>query len=189
MTPRYLPVQLDAANEEVKAIYADVETDVGFVPNFIKTLAHSSNFLKAIAGLYCGVLAGPTSLSEKTRQLAILKTGKLDKCQYTVAHGTELARKAGWTDEQIEAMDDYAQSDLFSYYEKEVLELAELVTRQPDEITVEFWTQFDNHFTSDEAVELITLISLSHTINSIVLALQVEPESQFTGEVPKPVHA
>lgn len=175
---RYLPVQWDAANEKIKAVYTEVENDVGFVPNFIKTLAHSDNFLKAVAELY-RQLTGETSLSEKIRQLAILKTSKLDKCNYTITQHVELARKAGWSDEQLEAMDSYAESDLFTYYEKEVLQLAELVTRQPDEITADYWTQVDNHFTSDEVIELVTLISFFHMVNCWALSLQVELEPQF----------
>lgn len=173
--PRYLPVQLDAANEHVKAVYAELEKDVGFVPNFIKTLAHSNNFLKAVADVHRRLM-GQTNLSEKTRQLAILKTAKLDKCAYTVTQHAALASKAGWSDEQIQAMDNYLESDLFSYNEREVLQLAEFVTRRPDEIPEEYWTQFDNHFTSDEAVELITLIAFSHMINCLVLTLQVDAD-------------
>jgi len=171
--PRYLPVQLDAANEEIKAVYNDVERDLGFVPNFLTTLAHSDNFLKPIADAYRRLM-GETALSEKIRQLAILKTCKICKCQYTIAHHTELARKAGWTDQHIEAMDDYSRSDLFTYYEKEVLQLAELVTIEPDEITVEYWTQLDNHFTSNEVVEMITLIGFFNMLNRFVLSIQVE---------------
>lgn len=171
--PRYLPVQLDAANDEIKKVYARVEEALGSVPNFIKTLAHSPNFLKPVAEAYCRLLT-ESNLSEKLRQLAILKTCKLDKCPYTIAQHTEQAKKAGWTEEQIEALEDYARSDLFTYHEKEVLQLAELVTRRPDEISFDFWSQFDNHFTSDEAVELITLITFFHMVNRFVLALEVE---------------
>jgi hypothetical protein len=46
--PKYLPVQLDAANHDIKAVYDKMEQDIGFVPNFIKTLAHSGNFLEAV---------------------------------------------------------------------------------------------------------------------------------------------
>lgn len=179
--PKYLPVQWDAANEKIKGVYTEVEKDIGFVPNFIKTLSHSDNYLKAVADLYRRLM-GQTSLSEKIRQLAILKTCKLDKCSYTVTQHTELARKAGWSDEQLEAMDDYAESDLFTYYEKEVLKLAELVTRRPDEINFDYWTQFDNHFTSDEGVELITLIGFFHMVNCWALSLEVELEPQFQSQ-------
>ncbi|MCH6569227.1 MAG: carboxymuconolactone decarboxylase family protein [Acidobacteria bacterium] len=176
--PKYLPVQLDAANHDIKAVYDKMEKDIGFVPNFIKTMAHSGNFLEAVANLY-RTLLGETSLSEKLRQLAILKTCKIQKCKYTIICYTDLAKKMGWTDEQIEAMDDYPESDLFSYYEKETLQLAELVTLEPDEIPDDYWLQLDNHFTSDQVVELITLIGFFNMINRFILTLDIEPDPQF----------
>lgn len=174
--PRYLPVQLDAANEDIKKVYSQMEQDIGFVPNFIKTLAHSGNFLEVMADLYLRLM-GETSLHERLRQLAILKTCKLHKCKYTVTLHTELAKKAGWTDEQIQAMDDYVSSDVFTYYEKEILRLAELVSLEPDEIQDDYWTQLDNHFTSDQVVELIGLIGFFNMINRFILSLQIEPDA------------
>ena len=96
--------------------------------------------------------------------------------QYTVTYHAELARKAGWSDEQIESMDDYSSSDLFSYYEKEVLQLAEQVSAEPEEIQDDFWTQLDNHFTSDQVVELITLVAFFNFLNRFIQALQIEPD-------------
>jgi uncharacterized peroxidase-related enzyme len=179
--PRYLPVQLDAANDHIRKVYSEIEKDIGFVPNFIKTLAHSGNFLEGVADLY-RELMGETSLSEKIRQLAILKTCKLNRCQYTVTGYSELAKKGGWTDEQIEAMDDYVNSDLFNFYEKEVLQLAEQITKEPDEIQDDFWTQLNNHYTSDQVVELVTVIGFFNMINRFILSLQVEPDPEFASE-------
>ncbi len=177
--PRYLPVQLDAANDHVKKVYSDIERDIGLVPNFVKTLAHSGNFLESVTDLYRNLM-GETSLSEKIRQLAILKTCKLNRCQYMVTCYLELAKKGGWTEEQIEAIDDYMSSDLFNYYEKEVLQLAEQITEEPDEIQDDFWAQLNNHYTSDQVVELVTLIGFFNMINRFILALQVEPDPEFS---------
>lgn len=176
--PRYLPVQLDAANDRIKKVYSEAEENIGFVPNFLKTLAHSGNFLEGVANLHRDLL-GETSLSEKIRHLAILKTCKVNKCEYTVIRYSELAKKEGWTDEQIEAMDDYVNSDLFTYYEKEVLQLAEQITEEPDEIQDSFWTQLDNHFTSDQVVELVILIGFFNMLNRFVLGLKIDLEPQF----------
>jgi len=179
--PRYLPVQLDAASDEVKKIYSGAEEDIGFVPNFLKTLAHSGNFLPSIVELY-KTLLGETSLSPKVQQLAILKTCKVNKCKYTVTCFAEMACKAGWTEEQIEAMEDYSSSDLFTYYEKDVLQLAEMVSLDPDEIQDVFWNQLDNHFTSDQIIEPVTLIGFFNMLNRFILALQIEPDPQFVAQ-------
>jgi uncharacterized peroxidase-related enzyme len=173
--PRYLPVQLEAANDQVKTVYADVQGRLGAVPNVIKTVAHSDRILKSVADAYLA-LNGETGLSEKLRQLVILKTCRLDKCPYTVARHEALARSAGWTDDQLTALDEYGQSDLFSFYEKDALRLVELVRSTPDEITNEFWTQLDNHYTSDQVVEMITLVGFYGMINRLALSLQIAPD-------------
>lgn len=171
--PRYLPVQLDAASDTTRAVYADVEKQLGFVPNFIKTLAHSERVLKPVADAYLA-LNGETGLSEKIRQLVILKTCRMDGCKPMIERHTELARAAGWGDEHLQAMDDHAQSELFSYYEKEVLRLVELVGSAPDEIPADYWNQLDNHYTSDQVVEMITLIGFYGMINRFMIALGIE---------------
>ncbi len=173
--PRYLPVQIDAAGEPVKRVYADVQQKLGHVPNFLKTLAHNDRILKPIADAFLSA-TGESSLSEKTRQLVILRVCQLDKCKYTVDVHTLLARKAGWSEDHLKAMDDYNQSELFSFYEKEALRLVELVRSTPDEIPSDYWAQLDNHYTSDQVVEMVTLIGFIGMINHLILALQIGPD-------------
>ena len=70
--PRYLPVQIDAASEPVKQVYADVQQKLSNVPNFIKTLAHNDRILRPIAESFL-TLVRESSLSEKTRLLVMLR--------------------------------------------------------------------------------------------------------------------
>jgi len=170
--PRYLPVQPDAANDSVKSIYADLERQLGEVPAFLKTLAHSNRFLKPVAEAYLG-LQGESGLSDKTRQLVILKTCRLDKCKPMIDKHTELAKTAGWTDEQLQGFDNPADNPALSFYDKDALRFVELVRSTPDEIPVDFWTQLDNHYTSDQVVEMIVLIGFYGMINRFMLALEI----------------
>ena len=147
---RYLPIQTDAASDEIRETYQEVEDQLGFVPNYLKTLAHSPNYLKAVANLYTTVCKSG-ELSEKLRALVMLKTSKVDRCEPTVTQFTQMALEAGWTEDQIKALDEYADNDLFSFYEKDALNLIEQALNHPDDISEsQFWTQLDNHFTSDQ---------------------------------------
>lgn len=173
---RYLPVQPDAAYDEIKKVYSTLEGELGIVPNYLKTLAHSPHYLKPVAELYLKV-NGECGLSEKLKQLVILKTCKLDRCKATVQWHKDLAGRSGWSDEQIEAMDSFHDSDLFNYYERDVLTLVEYVLTSPDDIPeAAFWTTLDNHFTSDQVVEMITLIGFYNMVNRFLLAIEVEPD-------------
>ncbi len=173
--PRYLPVQIDAASEPVKSVYADVQQKLGNVPNFVKTLAHNDRILRPIADGFL-TLVRASSLSEKTRLLVMLRVSQLDKCKNSVDQLTSFARKAGWSEDQLKAMDDFNQSELFSFYEKEALKLVELVRSTPDEIPGDYWAQLDNHYTSDQVVEMVTLIGFMGMINHLILAVQIDPD-------------
>lgn len=174
--PRYLPLQADAAYPEIKTIYSALEADLGLVPNYLKTLAHSPHFLEPVSRLYRQVYA-ECGLSEKLKQLVILKTCKLDRCRATVEWHKALAEQAGWTPQEMEAIDSFHDSDLFNHYEKDALTLVEYVLNSPDDIPeAGFWTTLDNHFTSDQVVEMITLIGFFNMINRFLLALQVEAD-------------
>jgi alkylhydroperoxidase family enzyme len=169
---RYLPVQWDAANDNIKAVYSDVERQIGNVPDFLKVLAHSDNFIRPIADAYCAAM-GETGLSERIRQIVVLKTCKLDKCITTIDQHQKLALAAGWSEEQLAAIDDYADNALFTYYEKEALRLVELVRTQADEIPADYWMQLNNHYTSDQVVEMITLIGLMMMVNRLILTVEL----------------
>ena len=73
--PRYLPIQPDAANPEIKETYDRVKAGLGQVPNYLKTLAHSPHYLEAVADLYL-TMAAESSLSNKIKTLVALKTCK-----------------------------------------------------------------------------------------------------------------
>jgi AhpD family alkylhydroperoxidase len=174
--PRYLPIQTDAAHSDIQKVYDSFEKELGFVPNYIKTLAHSPHYLGPIAKVYLQ-LHGESSLSEKLRQLLILKTCKLDRCKSTLDWHQEQALKAGWTEEQLGATEAFQDSDHFNQYERDALVLVEYLLTAPDEIPQNaFWTTLDNHFTSDQVVEMISLVGVVNMVNRFVLAVEVESD-------------
>lgn len=180
--PRYLPIQLDAANPEVKAEYNRVEAALGFVPNFIKTVAHSPHYLSAVSELYLRAMSEESALGDKLRLLVILRSCQLDRCKQTFDFHRELALRAGVSPEKIEALPDAEASDLFDFYERDALLLVQHLHANPDDIPQDkYWTQLDNHFTSDQVIELITLVGIFGLIDRLVLSLQVQPDPEPAG--------
>ena len=87
----------------------------------------------------------------------------------------EEALKAGWTQEQLGATETFQDSDHFNQYERDALVLVEYLLTSPDEIPENaFWTTLDNHFTSDQVVEMISLVGFINMVNRFVLAVGVE---------------
>jgi uncharacterized peroxidase-related enzyme len=176
--PKFLPVQLDAAGQSVRQIYADYQNTFGTPPdNLTKTLAPSSLFLQGYYAMYRAAM-GESSLNDKVRELAILKVAKLNGCKYSIHHHSALGRRAGVTDQMLASLDDHEKSDLFTYMEKEALSWAEGVTKNPGEIDEELFKQLKNHFTQQQVVELTILAAFFNMVARLSQSLDVEVEGQ-----------
>jgi alkylhydroperoxidase family enzyme len=86
-----------------------------------------------------------------------------------------LARRLGWTDEQIKDLHNFENRADFSDREKAALRLAERVTRDAHNIDDQFWDELRRHFDEGEVIELLAAIGLFNYFNRFNDALQMEP--------------
>jgi alkylhydroperoxidase family enzyme len=86
-----------------------------------------------------------------------------------------LARRHGWTDEQIDNLANFRNRADFSDAEKAVLELAERVTHDPHSVDDEFWTELRRYYDEGEIIELLAAIGLFNYFNRFNDALRMEP--------------
>lgn len=173
--PRYLPMQKDSAGERVVEVYEALEKQFGSVPVFFKAMGASAGFLGGVFDLYKVVL-GDCSLNEKVRSLIVAKVARVLNSKVGIAYSKEYSRQSGWTDEQIEAVDDYRASNVLSTFDKEVIEYAEGISRDPSKISNDLFTQLSNHFPQIQVVEMTLTAAFFNLIFRYCEALQVEPE-------------
>lgn len=174
--PRYLPMQRDSAGERVVEVYDALEQQLGSVPVFFKAMAASAGFLKGVYSLY-QVVMGDCSLNDKIRSLIILKVAKSLNNKVGMAFFADYAKKSGWTDEQIAAMDDYTQSNALTTFDKEVLEYSEVISRDPSKVSNDLFTQLSNHFPQIEVVEMTIIAGFFNLIFRYCEALQIESDN------------
>jgi alkylhydroperoxidase family enzyme len=86
-----------------------------------------------------------------------------------------LARRHGWTDDQISGLADFEQRPDFSEKEKAALRLAERVTRDAHTVDDQLWNTLRAHFDEGEIVELLAAIGLFNYFNRFNDALRMEP--------------
>jgi alkylhydroperoxidase family enzyme len=86
-----------------------------------------------------------------------------------------LARRLGWSDEQIKNLHQFEERPDFSDREKTALRLAERMTTDPHKIDDAHWTDLRRHFDEGEIVELLAAIGLFNYFNRFNDALQMEP--------------
>jgi alkylhydroperoxidase family enzyme len=86
-----------------------------------------------------------------------------------------LARRHGWTEDQIANLADFRNRPDFTDAERSALELAERVTRDPHEVDDAFWATLREHYDEGEIIELLAAIGLFNYFNRFNDALRMEP--------------
>lgn len=174
--------------DAVGEIYDRFARQRGNVPNMFRTVAHRPEILQTMiahmeAILNTGTL--PTSLKE----LVIVHTSQMNNCEYCLASHSLLARKLGYSDEQIADLPHFATSERFNAQEKSALRLAERLTRNEGPLDEAEIADLRQHFTEGEIVELMAASGLFNYFNRFNNLLAMEPTQPGAGLEPESAQA
>jgi len=86
-----------------------------------------------------------------------------------------LARRHGWSEDQICHVADFRDRPDFTAAEKAALELSERVTRDPHGVDDDFWEELRRYYDEGEIIELLAAIGLFNYFNRFNDALRMEP--------------
>ena len=86
-----------------------------------------------------------------------------------------MARRLGWSDDQIEHLADFETREDFDAREKSALRLAEIETRDPRSFDDAKWAELRKHFDEGEIIELVAAIGLFNYFNRVGDVLRMEP--------------
>ena len=85
-----------------------------------------------------------------------------------------MARRHGWSEEQLKDLANFRNRSDFTEAEKAALQLAEIVTRD-EEVSDAFWNDLRQYYDEGEVVELLAAIGLFNYFNRFNNALRMEP--------------
>ncbi len=86
-----------------------------------------------------------------------------------------MARRHGWSDEQINDLANFEKRSDFTAREKAALRFAEQMTRDAHEIDDAMWSELRQYFEEGEIVELAAAVGLFNYFNRFNDALRMEP--------------
>lgn len=86
-----------------------------------------------------------------------------------------MARRLGWSEEQINNLHHFEERSDFTEREKAALRLAERMTSDSHNVDDALWANLRQHFDEGELVELLAAIGLFNYFNRFNDALLMEP--------------
>jgi uncharacterized peroxidase-related enzyme len=179
--PRISRLKRDEVSSSSSTIYDRYLRDRGNVPNMFRTMAHRPEIFETIIAHMEAVLKTGT-LSTALKELVIVRTSQLNQTPYCLASHTTIARRLGWTDEQIVALQDAAASSSFTEAEKVAIHLAEVMTLNAHGYSNADFARLRSFYSEGEVVELMAAIGLFNYFNRFNDLLQMEPTQPASAE-------
>jgi uncharacterized peroxidase-related enzyme len=137
---------------------------MGFVPNSTKTMARNPALLQAFSQLGLEVMT-KGSLPADLKYLVSHLSSRAAGCQYCQAHTIGLAERNGCSEEKLQAVWEFDQSDLFTDKEKAALRFGLASGAVPNLVTADHFNDLQQHFTDDEILELGAIVSFYGFLN------------------------
>lgn len=169
-------VEKDQAPAEVRAIYEQLEKNLGIVPNVIKAMANSPGLLQGFMP-FLGAVLSPSAVDAPLKELAILTTTKINGCKYCTAHQTVAGKRAGLTKKKIEALPDFNSPSL-DEKEKAVVRFAKEVTERVS-ASEESMNELHKYFNGSQILELNLVIGAFNILTRFADTFKVDLEPEF----------
>jgi uncharacterized peroxidase-related enzyme len=142
-------------------------------PNpFFRAMANRPDVMKNFVPFYSSVL-GPGSVSRRVKSLVYLTCSYANECPFCIAANMPGARKAGVTEEEIQAIRT-EQDHLFSEPERAAILYARELTETAD--AKDSRAGLQAHFNSEQIVEITLVVCMSNFTNRFNNGLSILPE-------------
>ena len=114
--------------------------------------------------------------SRQLRELMILRGAQLCQSDYEWFQHEQMARQAGLSQEKIDLVAEWKESDTFDEKEKLVLALMEALINDGGQLTDELNARVKEHFTEAEYLELVMTGSFYAMVPRVLKSLQIPIE-------------
>ena len=167
-------LEKDEVDPIAKEIYQRVEDNGLKIANIFKAEAHSPKLLRDITLMGLTLLT-ECKLNPRLRELAILRVGDLLQSSYEWAQHAPHALKVGASQEQIDALPEWANSDRFDSQERDVLQYTDEMTKDI-RVSDETFARLTYFLSEEEIVELTVTVGYYAMICRMLEALEIELE-------------
>lgn len=172
------------ATPELQADFETFEDILGFVPNSLLTMQRKPEVVEGFHALTEAVMNEADEVDPGFKRLAAHMSSHAAGCQYCEAHSLIAADINGVSQEKIDALWDYRESELYTEKERVGLDFALAAGQVPNEVDEEVMAAMKEHWTDDEIVELLAAISLYGFLNrwNDTMATELEDVPREVGE-------
>lgn len=174
MTPRIPPLPSEGRDPRTAELLASLTRTGGSELNIFATLAHHPRLLKRWSQ-FGGTLLYGGRLSDRERELLILRTGWLCGAHYEWGQHVLIARDAGVSDQEIAALVEGPDSSVWSPEEAALVRAVDELHRD-SRISDPTWAVLAGCYDEQQLIEICMVVGQYHLVAFTLSSLGVEPE-------------
>lgn len=169
---------------EVAELARFFDETLGFPPNSVLTMQRRPEIAKAFISLNKAVMANAGRVTAEQKRLIGYIASLTAGCQYCQAHTALAAHRYGASDERLADLWNYERSALFTPAEKAAFAFAQAASSVPNAVDEKIAEDLKRHWTDDEIVEILGVISLFGYLNrwNDSMATSIETGAAAAGE-------
>jgi AhpD family alkylhydroperoxidase len=184
MTPRIRPIpfkewppEITGAIPAVTRSDAPPQEETQKAKNMLGTLAHHPALAQALLPFNAHVLRA-TTLSERQRELLVLRVATVRKSAYTWAEHAPMARKAGLDEEEIARIAYGPDAPFWDPLEATILcSVDELIA--DGALSDQTWATLSEHLDASQLLDLIFTIGAYETMSWMIRSFELDPDDDL----------
>ena len=176
-----LPPEHDREVAELAAFFNET---LGFCPNSVLTMQRRPEIAAAFIGLNRAVMTNAGRVTSEQKRLIGHVASLTAGCRYCQAHTILAAGRYGGSEARLAAVWDYRDSPLFTEAERAALDFAVAASATPNAVDDGVSAALRAHWTDDEIVEILGVVSLFGFLNrwNDSMGTAIEPGAREAAE-------
>lgn len=176
---RIKPIEEMDAPIFLKPLYMGFKKIAGKVGTSLKVSAHRPS-IAWFANLFGLAIEKSGTVEKRIHFLVQLRAAQIVECPFCIDIIPAMGKKSGvLTEQEIAAISQYFDSNLFSVREKVALEYAEAVSKTPVNVSDEMFERLKNYFNEKQIVELTASIAYENYRARFNHALKIESDNFY----------
>ena len=174
MAPRIPPLAFEDRDQRTNEVLGDLIRTGEEEMRIFTTLAHHPRLLKRWSA-FGGALLFGAELSDRDRELLILRVGWLCNAPYEWGQHVIIGRQAGLTDEEIRSIARGPDDEAWSTDDASLLQAADDL-HADNRISDETWADLSQRYNKKQLIEICMVVGQYHLVAFTLNSLGVEPE-------------
>ena len=179
-TPRISPLADKDMPDDVKAIFGSL-AERGMAFNIFRTMAHRPKALRNFLEWGNYILSKSNSLDERTRELAILRTGYNCRSGYEWAQHVVIGKRCGLTDAEIARIKTGSAAPGWNAADTAILNACDDLSGNHF-ISDASWAALSAHFTQDQCMDLVFTVGQYTQVSMLLNSFGIQLDPGLPGD-------